>query len=89
MRLMGLTLPIEAVGFAFMHGMLGAGDARRVMFVSIITQWLFFLPLAFVIGPVLGYGLTGVWVWQGVTRATQSWLFVSMWRGRRWQKIEV
>jgi MATE family multidrug resistance protein len=89
MRLMGLTLPIEAVGFAFMHGMLGAGDARRVMLVSIGTQWLLFLPLAFVIGPVLGYGLIGVWVWQGVTRATQSWLFLSMWRGRGWQKIEV
>ncbi len=89
LRLMGLTLPIEAVGFAFMHGMLGAGDARRVMLVSITTQWLLFLPLAFVIGPVLGYGLIGVWIWQGVTRATQSWLFVSMWRGRGWQKIEV
>jgi MATE family multidrug resistance protein len=89
MRLMGLTLPIEAVGFAFMHGMLGAGDARRVMLVSIGTQWLLFLPLAFVIGPVLGYGLVGVWVFLGVTRATQSWLFLSMWRGRGWQKIEI
>ena len=89
MRLMGLTLPIEAVGFAFMHGMLGAGDARRVMLVSVTTQWLLFLPLAFVIGPVLGYGLIGVWLWQGVTRAAQSWLFVSMWRRRGWQRIEV
>ncbi len=89
LRLMGLTLPIEAVGFAFMHGMLGAGDARRVMLVSITTQWLLFLPLAFVIGPVLGYGLIGVWVWQGITRVAQSWLFVAMWRGRGWQRIEV
>jgi len=89
MRLMGLTLPIEAVGFAFMHGMLGAGDARRVMIVSIGTQWLLFLPLAFVIGPVLGYGLIGVSIWQGVARMTQSWLFLSMWRRRGWQKIEI
>jgi putative MATE family efflux protein len=89
MRIMGLTMPIEAIGFAFMHGMLGAGDARRVMFVSIGTQWLLFLPLAFVLGPVLGYGLISVWVWQGVTRALQSWLFFTMWRGRKWQHIEV
>ena len=87
MRVMGLTMPIEAIGFAFMHGMLGAGDARRVMLVSIGTQWLLFLPLAFVIGPVLGFGLTGVWVWQGVSRALQAWLFLAMWRGRRWQHI--
>lgn len=89
MRIMGLTMPIEAIGFAFMHGMLGAGDARRVMFISIGTQWLLFLPLAFVLGPVLGYGLISVWVWQGVTRALQSWLFFTMWRGRKWQHIEV
>ncbi len=89
MRIMGLTMPIEAIGFAFMHGMLGAGDARRVMIVSIGTQWLLFLPLAFVIGPVLGYGLLGVWLWQGGTRALQSWLFFVMWRGRKWQRIEV
>jgi Na+-driven multidrug efflux pump len=86
---MGLTLPVEAVGFAFMHGMLGAGDARRVMLISIGTQWLLFLPLAFVIGPVLGYGLIGVWIWQAVTRATQSLLSLSMWRGRGWQKVEI
>ena len=89
MRIMGLTMPIEAIGFAFMHGMLGAGDARRVMGVSIGTQWLLFLPLAYVIGPVLGFGLLGVWLWQGVTRTVQSWLFFTMWHGRKWQRIEV
>ena len=89
MRIMGLTMPIEAVGFAFMHGLLGAGDARRVMFISIGTQWLLFLPLAFVIGPVLGYGLLGVWLWQGASRMVQSWLFFSKWRGRKWQHIAV
>lgn len=89
MRIMGLTMAIEAIGFAFMHAMLGAGDARRVMLVSIGTQWGLFLPLAFVIGPVLGYGLLGVWIWQGVTRIFQSAMFLSMWRGRKWQQIEV
>jgi Na+-driven multidrug efflux pump len=89
MRVMGLTMPIEAIGFAFMHGMLGAGDARRVMFVSIGVQWLMFLPLAYVIGPVLGYGLIGVWLWQGTSRVLQSWLFLTMWRGRKWQTVVV
>jgi len=89
MRIMGLTMPIEAMGFAFMHGMLGAGDARRVMFISIGTQWLLFLPLAFILGPLMGYGLIAVWIWQGVTRALQAWLFFTRWRSRKWQQIEV
>jgi putative MATE family efflux protein len=89
MRIMGLTMPIEAISFAFMHGLLGAGDAKRVMMVSIGTQWLFFLPLAYLVGPFLGFGLLGVWLLQGGSRALQSFLYTRMWRGRKWQHIEV
>jgi Na+-driven multidrug efflux pump len=89
MRIMGLTLPIEAVGFAFMHGLLGAGDARRVMIIGVGSQWLLFLPVAFLVGPLLGYGLLGVWLWQGITRSVQAALFFSRWRSRKWQQIEV
>ena len=89
MRIMGLTMPIEAIGFAFMHGLLGAGDAKRVMMVSIGTQWLVFLPLAYLVGPVLGFGLLGVWFLQGGSRSLQAFLFTRMWRGRKWQHIEV
>ena len=89
MRIMGLTMPIEAIGFAFMHGLLGAGDARRVMLVSVGTQWLVFLPLAYIVGPVLGFGLIGVWILQGGSRVLQSFLFAEMWHGRKWQHIDV
>jgi len=89
LRVVGLTMPVEAIGFAFMYGLLGAGDARRVMTVSIGTQWLFFLPLAYVAGPVLGYGLIGVWILQSASRALFAWSCVSMWRGRKWQRIEM
>jgi len=89
MLAMGLTMPIEALGFTFMHGLFGAGDARRVMMVSIGTQWLLFLPLAYIIGPVLGFGLTGVWIWQGVVRIVQAWMYIAMWRGRKWQHVAV
>ncbi len=89
MRLVGITMPIEAFGFAFMHGLLGAGDARRVMAVSIGTQWLLFIPLAYLVGPVLGYGLLAVWVLQGGSRALQAAMFFLLWQGRRWQQVEV
>ena len=89
MRLVGLIMPIEAVGFVLMHALLGAGDARRVMLVSIIVQWVLFLPFAWVIGPVLGFGLLGVWLWQGLTRAGQAAVFLVSWESRKWQHVEV
>jgi putative MATE family efflux protein len=89
LRLIGLTMPIEAMGFTFMHALLGAGDARRVMVVAIGTQWLLFLPLAYLVGPVLGFGLLAVWLLQGGSRSLSAFLFVMMWRGRKWQRIVI
>ncbi len=89
LRIMGLTMPLEAISFAFMHGLLGAGDARRVMLVSVSTQWFVFLPLAYLVGPVLGFGLLGIWLLQGGSRGLNALLFVAMWRGRKWQNISV
>ena len=45
------------------------------LFWSWEDDWLF-LPLAYVIGPLLGFGLLGVWVWQGITRAAQAGAFL-------------
>jgi len=87
MRLVGLTMPIEAMSFAFMHALLGAGDARRVMIVGVGSQWLLFLPLAYLFGPVLGFGLFTIWLLQGISRTLSASLFVAMWRGRNWQRI--
>ena len=89
MRLVGLTMPIEALGMAFMHALLGAGAARRVMLVSIGFQWLLFLPLAYVVGPVLGFGLLGIWILQGGSRALQSVTFLLSWKSRSWRHIRV
>ena len=89
MRLVGLTMPIEALGFAFMHGLLGAGDAKGVLYISVGVQWLVFLPLAFLVGPVLGYGLLGIWLLQGATRAVQSASYLLKWQRREWQSIAV
>ena len=89
MRIVGLSMPIEALGFAFMHGLLGAGDARRVMLVSIGTQWFLFLPLAYLCGPVLGFGLLSVWLLQGGSRALQTTIYWRSWQRRSWQHIKL
>jgi putative MATE family efflux protein len=87
MRLVGMMMAIEALGFVFMHSLLGAGDAKGVMFVSIGVQWLLFLPLAYLVGPVLGFGLLGIWLLLGGSRSLQSAIFVLKWKRRRWQEI--
>ena len=89
MRLVGILMALEAVSLILMHGLLGAGDSRRVMVVSVSAQWLVFLPLAYLAGPVLGLGLVGIWVLQGVYRSAQAMVFLGFWRGGRWANIGV
>jgi putative MATE family efflux protein len=89
MRLVGALMAFEAISLILMHGLLGAGDSRRVMAVSISSQWLIFLPLAYLAGPVMGLGLVGIWVLQGVYRSAQALVFLGFWRGGRWADIAV
>jgi multidrug resistance protein, MATE family len=89
LRLMGIFMPFEAVGTIFMFALLGAGDAKRVMITSICTQWLVFLPMAYVAGPILGYGLLAVWILQGGYRVLLAAIFTRIWLGRKWAAVKV
>lgn len=88
-RLIGLSMIFEAVGMVLMHALLGAGYTRRVMAVSISNQWLLFLPLAYLIGPVLGYGLTAIYLVQVIYRAFQAVVFSGFWLQRNWAQVRI
>lgn len=89
LRLIGTTISIEAVGMILMNALLGAGDSRKVMVVSIATQWVYFLPLAFYVGPYRGFGLIGIWIANMSYRALQAVSFLGLWVKGDWKKIEV
>lgn len=89
MRLVGLTMGIEGLGVVIMHALLGAGDARRVMMVAALAQWAVFLPLAWLAGPVLGFGLTPIWLLYGGYRAGMAAVFTRHWIQGNWRHITV
>lgn len=89
LRLIGITIPLEALNLIFMNALLGAGDARRVMFVSIGTQWSLFLPIAYVAGPIYGWGLFPLWCLFCGYRFIQTLIFLGMWCSGKWKNIKV
>lgn len=89
LRLVGLSMIFEAVGTILQHSLLGAGDTRRVMLVAIFNQWIVFMPLAYLIGPVYGHGLTGIWVLQVAYRILQAGVFSIFWQRRGWAKVTI
>ena len=84
-----LIIGVDAAGMVLLNALLGAGDTGRVMRISIIAQWGLFLPLAALLGPVLGGGLLVVWGLQAVYRCGQALWFAQVWRRGQWQQVQV
>jgi MATE family multidrug resistance protein len=80
---------IDSVGMVLMNALTGVGDTKRVMFIGIGFQWLLFLPVVYVVGPILGLGLVAVFAIQAAYRGLQALTFASMWQRGRWQAIEL
>lgn len=87
LKILGLTVVAEAGVMVFMHSLLGAGDTKRVMYVSIVSHWLFFLPSIYIIGLVMGYGLLAIWIMQCFYRFFLGLIFFLLWRKRTWSDI--
>lgn len=89
MILWAMVISFDATGMVLMNALIGAGDTRRSMWISVIAQWLFFLPAAYIVGPVLGWGLLGIWVVNGIYRTGQAATCVQQWSARNWVGIKL
>jgi len=89
LQLAALSLGVECIGIVLFNTINGAGDTTSTMKISFALQWMFFLPLAWVVGPYLGWGLTVIWIGHIVYRLILTWAMISMWQGRKWSTVEV
>ncbi|MFD1697924.1 MATE family efflux transporter [Halopseudomonas phragmitis] len=89
LRITGLGMTLDATALVLTQALLGAGASRTVMSVNLGSQWLIFLPCAYLAGPVLGGGLLLIWLLQSGYRALNSIIFAIMWRRRHWADIHI
>ena len=89
LQLIGVIIVLDGLGLILMHALLGAGASGLVMKVAVGLQWGVFLPIAYLLGPVLGYGLLIIWIALGVSRALQTAIFAAAWQKRDWVHIKV
>lgn len=89
LQLIGITVIGDALGMILMNTMLGVGATRTVLIVAVGMQWLLFLPLAYLLGPVWGLGLNAVWFAMIGYRGIQAVIFTVLWKGRGWAEIKL
>ena len=89
LRIACLAICVDVAAIVYTQAMLGAGANRTVLWVTTLGQWGFYLPLAWLVGPYLGGGLTAIWLVQLLHRAISSVIFGYLWSARRWSKIRL
>ena len=89
MRVMGICTPLIAVGMILTQALFGAGNTRFVMVVELILHFTCLVPLAWLFGITLEYGLIGVWgagvVYVVLLAAIMIWKF----RSGDWKRIHL
>ncbi|WP_415885015.1 MATE family efflux transporter [Neptuniibacter sp. QD37_6] len=89
LQLTALAICLDAAAIVLTQALLGVGANRSVLLISTFGQWCFFLPLAWLFGPILGFGLLGIWIVQIVHRLLSSAIFIRIWSQQHWQKVKI
>jgi MATE family multidrug resistance protein len=79
----------DAVGIIAEGALRGAGDTRWPFAVHTVLNWVFFLPIAYLLGVVLGYGLFGAWVGGLVFVVALAAVLVWRFRSGAWRRIRI
>jgi len=89
LMVIALSQPLQAIAQVTAGSLRGAGDTRFPMVSTFLGVWLFRVPFSYLFGPLLGWGLPGMYianVLDGAARASAT-----TWRYRRgkWRSITV
>ncbi len=70
-------------------GLRGAGDTLSPMIVTIVGTLCFHLPVAYIFGIVLEWGLAGIWFGAALAWILRATAVYVLFRLGRWKKIKV
>ena len=62
LRIAGFGQIFYGIGVVLANGLQSAGKTFFVMMTDVIIIWLIFVPLSYLLGVILGFGLVGAWM---------------------------
>jgi Na+-driven multidrug efflux pump len=80
---------VSSVGGIAAAAMTGAGDTRPIMVISILSNWIIKLPLAWALAIPLGAGVPGVWQAMFVSLLIEGAAMLYWYKKGRWKTKKV
>jgi putative MATE family efflux protein len=82
---MSLALePGRVLNIVVINTLRATGDVRYAILVGLLSMWGVWVPLAWLLGLRLGYGLPGIWIAMMCDEWLRGLLMYRRWRNRRW-----
>jgi putative MATE family efflux protein len=88
-RLLVLTNLTTAFSLVWGAVLMGAGDTRPPMVISILSNWVVKLPLAFILAITFEIGVEGIWWAMALSIVFEAGALFVWYRRDRWMYIEV
>lgn len=66
-----------------------AGATTKAMILTIASQWLLQIPLAFLLSKTFNLGITGIWLAFPATNLIMVLVYLKVFWGRKWQNREI
>jgi putative MATE family efflux protein len=89
LRLLSIAQVFAAVGLVLSSAIVGAGDMHFVLGVEIGNTCLAYLPLVWLLGVHLGFGLLGAWSAEAIYNLIPALLMALRFRGGSWKGIRI
>jgi Na+-driven multidrug efflux pump len=79
--------PGRVFNIVIINALRATGDARFPVQIAACSQWLLSVPLCWLLGIKLGWGLTGIWIAMMTEEWIRGLLMYRRWERRDWLKF--
>ncbi len=89
LRINALSEPFIGLNMTLSGALQGAGDTRSPTIVTLVTMWLFRLPLTYLVAVHMGYGVTAAWWTMCISMVMSGVVTSIIWAAGRWRTIQI
>ena len=78
-----------ALGMSLRQGLRGVGDTKWIFAITVGSIYVLRLPLAWILGVSMGYGLAGIWWALSLELVARGVLFLLRFQSSAWERLRV
>ncbi len=89
LRFLGLLQFIDAIAITLWFALSGAGDTKFTALMGIIASWVIFVPLSYLLGIILEFGVWGPWLAFSAYLIFEVIVIIFRFKQGKWKHIKV